>query len=126
MGRLLEPPLAGADTLLQSADSRSRPLRPLRHIRSPGRTGSVSADRPSQGSAYPCAILAGRALRGGSSPAGLVHRTAQSPLARFAPPQEESPSWLPLTLPARAVVLRGLTRFSRFPISSTSRRSRSP
>jgi hypothetical protein len=37
-------------------------LRPSRHIREPGRTGSVSAERPAQGSVYPCAILMGRAV----------------------------------------------------------------
>src|SRR4051812_16072683 len=36
-----------------SADSRSRPQRPSRHIREPGRAGSVSAERPSPGGPHP-------------------------------------------------------------------------
>ena len=38
-----------AAILGHSADSRSRPQRPSRHIREPGRAGSVSAERPSPG-----------------------------------------------------------------------------
>src|SRR5204862_1029329 len=43
--RSLTPPLSWG----HSADSRSRPQRPSRHIRDPGRAGSVSAERPSPG-----------------------------------------------------------------------------
>src|SRR5688500_18677671 len=45
----------------------------------PGRTGSVSAERPSQGSGIPCAILAGRALR------LVVSRARRSLVLRFNP-----------------------------------------
>ncbi len=79
----LHPPIHWCE----SADSRSRPERPLRHIRSKGRTGSVSADRPSQGSACPCAIFVGRAFCASRRPrrrvpqegAPLVARSPASP-----------------------------------------------
>jgi hypothetical protein len=45
----------------------------------PGRTGSVSAECPSQGSGFPCAILAGRASRASGSPRAPLSRPPSHP-----------------------------------------------
>ena len=46
----------------------------------PGRTGSVRAERPSQGSGFPCAILAGRASRAVALSAGAALSSSEPPL----------------------------------------------
>src|SRR5690349_4884725 len=94
-----------------SADSRSRPPRPSRHIRDTGPDGVRERRAPLTWVRYSLCYLGwSRLVR------ALSGSCRARALSSSEPPLEESPSWLPLTLPAPAAALRGWRRSLTSPI----------
>ena len=110
LGNRARPPLTAPLHCLHSADSRSRPQRPPATYGT-GPDGVRERRAPLTGVRLPLCYL-GWSRLSASRPAPRA-RLARTVL-RTSPP-EESPSWLPLMLPARAATSRASTRSSMSP-----------